>query len=92
MEARVKGQPSMIETSQIDYIDVSAKQCISVSTALIPFLEHDDAHRALMGSNMQRQAVSCIMPQAPLVGTGLEDKAAADSGQVVLCASRRRSN
>lgn len=84
IEARVKGVPSMIEASQVDYIDVSAKQCISVSTALIPFLEHDDAHRALMGSNMQRQAVSCIMPEAPLVGTGLEDKAAADSGQVVL--------
>ncbi|OGI40476.1 MAG: DNA-directed RNA polymerase subunit beta [Candidatus Moranbacteria bacterium RIFOXYB1_FULL_44_23] len=84
LEARVKGKPSMIEVGQVDYIDVSAKQCISVSTALIPFLEHDDAHRALMGSNMQRQAVSCIVPQAPLVGTGLEDKAAADSGQVVL--------
>ena len=87
LEARVKGKPSMIKASQIDYIDVSAKQCISVSTALIPFLEHDDAHRALMGSNMQRQAVSCVMPQAPLVGTGLEDKAAADSGQVVLARS-----
>ena len=84
LEARVKGKPSMIEAKLVDYIDVSAKQCISVSTALIPFLEHDDAHRALMGSNMQRQAVSCVMPQAPLVGTGLEDKAAADSGQVVL--------
>ena len=84
VEARVKGKPSMIEAEKIDYIDVSAKQCISVATALIPFLEHDDAHRALMGSNMQRQAVSCVMPQAPLVGTGLEDKAAADSGQVVL--------
>ncbi len=84
LEARVKGQPSMIEAGQVDHIDVSAKQCISVSTALIPFLEHDDAHRALMGSNMQRQAVSCIVPEAPLVGTGLEDKAAADSGQVVL--------
>jgi len=84
VEARVKGKPSMIEAEKIDFIDVSAKQCISVATALIPFLEHDDAHRALMGSNMQRQAVSCVMPQAPLVGTGLEDKAAADSGQVVL--------
>ncbi len=90
LEARVKGKPSMIEASQVDYIDVSAKQCISVATALIPFLEHDDAHRALMGSNMQRQAVSCIMPQAPLVGTGLEDKAAADSGQVVLARAAGR--
>ena len=84
VEARVKGQPSMIDAKEINFVDVSAKQCISVATALIPFLEHDDAHRALMGSNMQRQAVSCIMPQSPYVGTGLEDKAAADSGQVVL--------
>ncbi len=84
VEARVKGTPSMIEAEKVDFIDVSAKQCISVATALIPFLEHDDAHRALMGSNMQRQAVSCVVPQSPLVGTGLEDKAAADSGQVVL--------
>jgi DNA-directed RNA polymerase subunit beta len=84
LEARVKGKPSMIEADKIDFIDVSAKQCISVATALIPFLEHDDAHRALMGSNMQRQAVSCIVPESPYVGTGLEDKAAADSGQVVL--------
>jgi len=84
VEARVKGKPAMIAAHEVDYIDVSAKQCISISTALIPFLEHDDAHRALMGSNMQRQAVSCVKPQAPLVGTGLEDKAAADSGQVVI--------
>ena len=82
--ARVKGQATEIEASKLDYIDVSAKQCISVATALIPFLEHDDANRALMGSNMQRQAVSCVKPQAPLVGTGIEDKAAADSGQVVI--------
>ncbi len=84
VEARVKTEPSIIESKLLDYIDVSPKQCISVATALIPFLEHDDSNRALMGSNMQRQAVSCVRPQAPLVGTGLEDKAAADSGQVVL--------
>ncbi len=82
--ARVKGQATEIEAEKLDYIDVSAKQCISVATALIPFLEHDDANRALMGSNMQRQAVSCVKPEAPLVGTGIEDKAAADSGQVVI--------
>ena len=82
--ARVKGQATEIEAEKLDFIDVSAKQCISVATALIPFLEHDDANRALMGSNMQRQAVSCVKPQAPLVGTGIEDKAAADSGQVVI--------
>jgi len=84
VEARVKGHPEMIEADKLDYIDVSAKQCISIATSLIPFLEHDDANRALMGSNMQRQAVPCIVPQAPFVGTGIEDKAAADSGQVVL--------
>ena len=84
VEARVKNEPSTVEATELDYVDVSPKQCISVATSLIPFLEHDDSNRALMGSNMQRQAVSCIKPQAPLVGTGLEDKAAADSGQVVL--------
>ncbi|NTV40842.1 MAG: DNA-directed RNA polymerase subunit beta [Candidatus Moranbacteria bacterium] len=84
VEARVKGHPEMIEAEKLDLIDVSAKQCISIATSLIPFLEHDDANRALMGSNMQRQAVPCIVPQAPFVGTGIEDKAAADSGQVVL--------
>ncbi len=82
--ARVKGHPETIEAEALDYIDVSVKQCISIATALIPFLEHDDANRALMGSNMQRQAVSCVIPQAPIVGTGIEDKAARDSGQVVL--------
>lgn len=82
--ARVKGNATEIEAVKLDYIDVSAKQMISVATSLIPFLEHDDANRALMGSNMQRQAVSCVKPQAPLVGTGIEDKAAADSGQVVI--------
>jgi DNA-directed RNA polymerase subunit beta len=82
--ARVKGQATEIEAEKLDYIDVSAKQCISVATSLIPFLEHDDANRALMGSNMQRQAVSCVKPEAPIVGTGIEDKAASDSGQVVI--------
>lgn len=84
VDARYQKEPQSFPAEEIDFIDVSAKQCISVATALIPFLEHDDANRALMGSNMQRQAVSCIKPQAPIVGTGLEDKAAADSGQVVL--------
>ncbi|MBI2439053.1 MAG: DNA-directed RNA polymerase subunit beta [Candidatus Moranbacteria bacterium] len=84
VEARVKGHPETIEADVVDYVDVSVKQCISIATALIPFLEHDDANRALMGSNMQRQAVSCVVPQSPIVGTGIEDKAARDSGQVVL--------
>jgi len=60
VEARVRGNAAEIEAEKIDYVDVSAKQMISVATSLIPFLEHDDANRALMGSNMQRQAVSCV--------------------------------
>ncbi|MFZ2299571.1 MAG: DNA-directed RNA polymerase subunit beta [Candidatus Moraniibacteriota bacterium] len=84
VEARVKGHPETIEAEVVDFMDVSVKQCISIATALIPFVEHDDANRALMGSNMQRQAVSCVVPEAPIVGTGIEDKAARDSGQVVL--------
>ncbi|MEX0761554.1 MAG: DNA-directed RNA polymerase subunit beta [Dehalococcoidia bacterium] len=68
----------------IEFMDVSPMQIVSVSTALIPFLEHDDANRALMGSNMQRQAVPLVRPQAPLVGTGMEGRVAMDSGQVVL--------
>jgi DNA-directed RNA polymerase subunit beta len=70
--------------SQIDYMDVSPKQVVSVATALIPFLEHDDANRALMGSNMQRQAVPLLEPESPIVGTGMEARAAKDSGQVVV--------
>src|SRR3989338_3861967 len=78
------GEPSFIEVEKIQYMDVSAKQIVSVATALIPFLEHDDAVRALMGTNMQRQAIACIRPQAPIVGTGVEHRAAMDSGQVIL--------
>jgi len=84
VEARVKGEPEEVRISDIDYIDVSSKQFISVATSLIPFLNHDDASRALMGSNMQRQAVPLIKPEAPLVGTGTERNVARDSGQVIL--------
>jgi len=84
VEARIKGQPGTIERSKIDFVDILSQQPISVATSLIPFLEHNDSNRALMGSNMQRQAVACLNPQAPLVGTGLETKAAKDSGQVVV--------
>ena len=70
--------------SQIEYMDVSPKQVVSVATALIPFLEHDDANRALMGSNMQRQAVPLLEPESPIVGTGMEGRAARDSGQVLV--------
>ncbi|MCX6718688.1 MAG: DNA-directed RNA polymerase subunit beta [Candidatus Staskawiczbacteria bacterium] len=84
VEARVKGEPEEVEIDEIDYCDVSSKQFISVATSLIPFLNHDDASRALMGSNMQRQAVPLIRPEAPLVGTGTERNVARDSGQVIL--------
>jgi len=84
VEARVKGEPAEVEIENIDYIDVSSKQFISVATSLIPFLNHDDASRALMGSNMQRQAVPLLRPEVPLVGTGTERNVARDSGQVVL--------
>ncbi len=72
------------QPDHIEYMDVSPKQIVSVSAALIPFLEHDDANRALMGSNMQRQAVPLLRPEAPLVGTGIERQAAVDSGQVAV--------
>ena len=73
-----------VVAERVDYMDVSPKQVVSVSTALIPFLEHDDANRALMGANMQRQAVPLLRPDAPIVGTGMEYQAARDSGQVVV--------
>jgi DNA-directed RNA polymerase subunit beta len=74
----------MLPPSRIDFMDVAPEQLVSVAAALIPFLEHDDANRALMGSNMQRQAVPLLFPQAPFVGTGLEEKVARDSGAVVV--------
>jgi len=84
---RNKGDFPLLPPSEISYMDVAPDQLVSVAAALIPFLEHDDANRALMGSNMQRQAVPLLYPQAPLVGTGLEEKVARDSGAVIL--SRR---
>lgn len=82
--ARIKGEPGEIEKEKIDFIDVSSKECISVATSLIPFLQNDDANRALMGSNMQRQSVPLIKPEAPLVGTGVERNVAKDSGQEIF--------
>ena len=84
VEARVKGEPAEVEISRVDYSDVSSKQFISAAASLIPFLQNDDASRALMGSNMQRQAVPLVRPEAPLVGTGVERNVARDSGQVIL--------
>ncbi|MCE2851278.1 MAG: DNA-directed RNA polymerase subunit beta [Roseiflexaceae bacterium] len=84
VSCRKHGEFVDARTIEIDYMDVSPKQVVSVSTALIPFLEHDDANRALMGSNMQRQAVPLLRPDAPIVGTGIEHLAARDSGQVIV--------
>ena len=84
VEARIKGQPGIIARDKIDFIDVSPQQCISISASLIPFFRNDDANRALMGSNMQRQSVPCIKPQTPLVASGVEERVARDSGQQVI--------
>jgi DNA-directed RNA polymerase subunit beta len=84
VSARKFGEPRIVAAEEVDYLDVSSKQIVSVGSSLIPFLEHDDATRALMGTNMQRQAVPTIKPQAPIVGTGSEKRAARDSGHVVL--------
>ena len=81
---RKGGEVDYVEPSEVDYMDVSPKQIVSVGTALIPFLEHDDANRALMGANMQKQAVPLLRPQAPFIGTGLEVRAAIDAGEVVV--------
>lgn len=85
VSARQAGNFKTFPREQIDYMDVSPKQLVSLSTSLIPFLEHDDANRALMGSNMQRQAVPLLKPEAPLVGTGLEHLVAKGSGDVIVC-------
>lgn len=83
VSVRSHGEPDIRPVEEISYMDVSPKQIVSVTAALIPFLEHDDAGRAMMGSNMQRQAVALVKPEAPVVGTGVEEKIAADSGYLV---------
>ncbi|HBK54600.1 MAG TPA: DNA-directed RNA polymerase subunit beta, partial [Syntrophomonas wolfei] len=88
VEARYFEEILEIPKNRVDYMDVSPKQVFSIATALIPFLEHDDANRALMGANMQRQAVPLLKVQAPLVGTGVEYKAARDSGVVVIAKNK----
>ncbi len=84
LSARKDGDPLLAHVNDITHIDVSPKQIISITTALIPFLEHDDNTRASMGSNMQRQAVSLLSPKAPIIGTGIEEIAAKNSGQVIV--------
>ncbi|MFV2071378.1 MAG: DNA-directed RNA polymerase subunit beta [Thermoanaerobaculales bacterium] len=83
--ARSGGEFLLIDRDHVDFIDVSPRQVVSVAASLIPFLEHDDANRALMGSNMQRQAVPLVRPESPVVGTGMEAVVAEDSGAVVIC-------
>ena len=85
LPVRYRGENIMVESSLVDYIDVSAQQVVSITTQGIPFLEHDDGKRALMGANMQRQAIPLLKPEAPYVGTGVEAIAARDSGAVVIC-------
>ena len=84
IRARVKGDFPIVSPSEVDYVEVSPNQILSVAAALIPFLEHDDANRALMGSNMQRQSVPLMKPQSPIVGTGIEKKVAIDSRSAVV--------
>jgi DNA-directed RNA polymerase subunit beta len=84
IKARFKGDFPVVEPGDVDYMDVAPSQIVSPAASLIPFLEHDDANRALMGSNMQRQAVPLLVPEAPIVGTGMEGKVASDSGTLVL--------
>ena len=84
VEARIKGQPGIISKNKIDFIDVVPYQAFSVATNLIPFLDHDNANRALMGSVMQRQAVPCVKCEPPLVATGLEEKVARNAGRLII--------
>lgn len=84
VEARLEGEPVMAKRDDVSYIDVATNQAFSIATSMIPFLENDDANRALMGSNMQKQATPCIIPEAPIVATGIEGRLAMDSGRLVL--------
>jgi DNA-directed RNA polymerase subunit beta len=84
VEVRIDGEPGTIEKTKVDYMDVATNQAFSIATNMIPFVNHDDSTRALMGSNMQKQATPCIVPEAPLVGTGIEKSAIKDTGRLVL--------
>lgn len=87
VEVRTNARPGMVSKNEVNFIDVGTNQAYSVATSMIPFLENDDANRSLMGSNMQKQAVPCIVPEAPLVGTGIESKIARDSGRLIIAKS-----
>ncbi len=83
VEARLGGEPRLVAKKDVDYMDIATNQAFSVATSMIPFLNHDDANRTLMGSNMQKQSTPCVIPEAPLVATGVEKMAALDTGRVV---------
>lgn len=84
VEVRIKGSPQTISKSDVHFMDVATNQAFSIATSMIPFLNHDDANRALMGSNMQKQATPCIVPEAPLVATGVEETAIRDTGRIIF--------
>ncbi len=84
VEVRLRGEPGIVERVDVHFMDVATHQPFSIATAMIPFLENDDANRALMGSNMQKQATPCVLPEAPLVATGVEESAARNTGRLVL--------
>jgi len=84
VEVRMNGVPTVVKSNEVDFMDVATNQAFSIATSMIPFLNHDDANRALMGSNMQKQAVPCLQPQAPLVATGIEEEAARYTGRLIF--------
>ncbi len=84
VEARIKTEPGTVPKEEVDFIDVATNQAFSIATSMIPFLEHNNANRALMGSNMQKQAVPCVLPEMPIVATGVEGLASRDSGRLVI--------
>ena len=84
VEVRIEGNPSTIDKDRVDFIDIATSQAFSIATSMIPFLNHDEANRALMASNMQKQATPCIVPEAPLVATGMEKDALRDTGRLVI--------
>src|SRR6185436_4909697 len=84
VEVRKAGKPTLVKRDDVDYVEVATNQPFSVATSMIPFVENDDANRALMGSNMQKQAVPLVVPEAPVVATGVEAAAARDSGRLVI--------
>ena len=88
---RQNGKPTVIAKKEVDFMDVATNQAFSIVTSMIPFLNHDDAHRALMGSNMQKQATPCLIPEAPFVATGVESRAAEDTRRVVSHRKTARS-